>query len=302
MSEMPQSGLLGQLENIQSRLEAQEILLKSETEGLKEQLKLSREISELRSDLGKTVGSMKLLGLAGTVVVAVLGFVGYASLKSIVDDARKTTESAARDNIELSRAYALASGKQNDAAIEIFLRAFDRNPYDPSVLAPLLHAYDETENWEAAEEVIQRIERDLPKLKKITDPAVLNNIAVIRIQEGVQDPQKLADGVRWLEATRWKISPDDADGLTYLNVNFWLAALVKGNLQQAKAYASQISAARSSVLLDPWSKVRNWRFFKIWLSKNPRLEPQVREMWITQLDKLESFRKGGQAAGSAVPR
>jgi hypothetical protein len=174
----------------------------------------------------------------------------------------------------------------------------EQHPYYPTVLAPLLQAFDETENWEDGENAIRRMEKNEKEVGKINDPYLLNNMAVLRIEQGVEDPQKLANGIQWLKKSELYIPPGDADSLTNMNINFWIAALAKPDLEEARVYASRIAVPDSSISLDPWSKVRNWRFFRVWLKKNPKWEPEVKKMWTEQKDKLEAQQKGGQRGAS----
>ena len=78
------------------------------------------------------------------------------------------------------------------------------------------------------------------------------------------------------------------DALTYLSFNLWLASLAELDLPKAKEYASRISVPGSTVKLDPWKKVKSWRFFKLWLQKNPKLEPEVARMYEEQRIKLSA--------------
>jgi hypothetical protein len=160
--------------------------------------------------------------------------------------------------------------------------------------------YDETENWEDGENAIRQMEKNEKEVSKINDRYLLNNIAALRIEQGVEDPQKLANGIQWLKKSERYIPPEDADSLTYMNINFWLAALAKPDLEEAKVYASRIAVPDSSISLDPWSKVRKWRFFRVWLKKNPKWEPAVERMWTPQRDKLEALKKGGPLGRTAT--
>jgi hypothetical protein len=45
--------------------------------------------------------------------------------------------------------------------------------------------------------------------------------------------------------------------------------------------------------LEPWSKVHQWRFFRIWLRKNPRSEPVVQKMWDESRNTLNKMQNGG---------
>ena len=108
----------------------------------------------------------------------------------------------------------------------------------------------------------------------------------------MNDPAKLKSGVDYLKRSAGFIPGDDEDALTYFHINSWLAALAAQDVDTAKKEAPQIAVKNSTVILDEWYRVRRWRFFKDLLKKNPGLEPQIKEMWEEQKNKLADMRKG----------
>lgn len=300
----PNPDPFAQLEDLKKEVVEQGMLFKAETDSIREQLKLSKEIGDLRTDYEKTLGAAKLLASLASIVVAIIvflaGLVGYERYKAFEQRTELRLESELDENIKLLKAYTFMAGKQYDSAIELLKTVSEHRPYDPTVLAPLLLAYDETENWEDGESAIRRMEKNEKEASKINDRDLLNNIAILRIEQGVEDPQKLANGIQWLKKSERYTSPGDADSLTNMNVNFWMAALAKPDLEEARVYASRIAVPDSSISLDPWFKVRNWRFFRVWLKKNPKWEPEVKRMWIEQRDRLQALQKGGPLGHSAT--
>lgn len=273
--------------------------LKAELVSLTEQFKLGKEISDLRGEFNKTIGSAKLFITAFSIIVAALGIAGYKTTKDIEGDVQKRIEAQnnnlqaqAERELALSRAYGALTRKEYDSAIRIFEEQFEPNPYDLAVIVPLLNAYDSTDNWDEAEKRILRLEQDDQKLNKTSDAALFNNVALIRIEEGVDDPVKLQSGINYLKRSSIFIRADDEDAWTYFHINSWLAALAARDMVMAEKEASQIAVRDSTVTLDEWYKVRRWKFFRHLLRKNPELELSIKKMWETQREKLDNMHKG----------
>ena len=280
-------------------LAQEQAVFRTQVEFLKEQFKLAKEISDLRADFNKAVGTVKRFGTALTLSAAVLGIAGYKSYIDFEKEAQKKLEAYTQTLRELTekesaraRAYSALMRREYDSAIRIFEQQFELNPYDLDVTVPLLNAYDETDNWEEAEKRIVRLEQDEQQLSRINDSLLLNNIAVIRIQEGVDDPAKLESGANYLKRSAAFIRGDDEDSWTYFHINSWLAALAARDMTMARKEANQIAVKNSTVTLDEWYKVRKWRFFRQLFRQNARLEPEVAKMWEEQKKKLLAMRTG----------
>jgi len=293
----PNPDLSAEVASLKKLVRRQMARRKLEIDSLKEQLKLSKSFSQLRIDYERKIGTGKLLlWLVPAVFSVILAAFGWAGYKKLSDFERRIESRLVREtesNIELSRAFTYLSARHFESAIDILNKAFERDPYDAAVLGGLFYAYDETENWEEAESKIERLEKDEKRLSRLNDPDVLNIIGALRVQEGVEDPQKLANGIEWLRKSERLTVPDETERLTNLNVNFWLAAIAKGDMNEAKVYAARIPVRNSTVTLEPWSKVHRWRFFKIWLRKNPRSEPVVQKMWDESRNGLNKMQNGG---------
>jgi chorismate mutase len=306
-------GLREEFQALQSAIDGSKV----EIDSVKERLKLAKEIADLKTDYEKTIGVAKLFAAVGVPLILsvlglggfVLGLVGIHKIEDIeakaqlrADEAFKKVESGAssrvneeleqvRDDLDISKAYEKMSRGQFHSAISILSGVLPRRPFDPEVLATLLHAYDQTENWEEGEMVLSKLEENPQELAKINDWDLLNNMAVIRIQEGIEDPRKLRTGTAWLERSRQFIPAGNADALTYFNLNCWLASLAEGDLQSARKYASSIAQPGSTASLDSWEKVSHWRFFKIWLKEHSSLKAEVKEMYSVQKKRIEDAQK-----------
>lgn len=285
--------LSAEVASLKRQLRRQMARRKLEINSLKEQLKLSKSFFQLRIDYERKIRTGKLLLAAFSIILTALGWAGYKKLSDFERHIESRLVRETESNIELSRAFTYLSARHFESAIDILNKAFERDPYDAAVLGGLLYAYDETENWEEAESKIEKLEKDEKRLSLLNDPDVLNVIGALRVQEGVEDPQKLTNGIEWLRKSERLTAPDDTERLTNLNINFWLAAIAKGDMNEAKLCAARIPVHSSTVTLEPWSKVHQWRFFRIWLRKNPRSEPVVQRMWDESRNALNKMQNGG---------
>jgi len=276
-------GRLAELRMALARLEEQ---TKSQMDSLQKQMELSKQVEALRSEVHQELSYFRWIGVSATIVIAVAGvvggLVGYKSFSDYVGTVKQDV-TVRLDRIssyyyDFSRANSLLLAKRWDEAIPPLIRCLEDNLYDESVLTWLLNAYDETERWEDAKDLIVRLKRDEKRYRQLKDPMTYNNMAVVQIGLGLDDQELLEEARRNLERARQLVAGDDREALSYINFNFWEYWVVKNDFEQAQQYVASLRGLPHPK--DDWETAKkDWKIFRLYLSKNPTKERQVMAMW-----------------------
>ncbi len=266
-----------------ARLEEQ---LKAQAEDLSKQLAISQQLSTVQTQLGY----FKITGVALGFILTIAAFFGVKNFNDVVNTATRGLYTRVEQNGDFAEGATLAQVHDYSDAIPHLVRSLEKDPYDEAILIQLLDAYAQTERWEESTNLVDRLQEDQRRFSGLRNPLTYNNMAASEIRHGLYDPKSLEQGYQHLKTALQLANQDDSELHGWIYLNFWDYWLVKGDLQQAKAYVTLLRPLPSRPSA-PWNIVSKSRFFHMYLTDHPERAPALRTMW-------EEIRAGTRTAST----
>jgi hypothetical protein len=277
--------------DLTSRIDAQEkdvAALKSDRANFEKQIQLYGSLiekaeavrQETRRDLFKVIA-------VGSALALVAGLVGIPTIKSYL--ARAADKQAARVSSVIdplldfqyaySRGAGLLAARNFKAAVPFLMRCFKGHEYDPTILAPLLNALDEADDWVGGKQVLDRLQQQPGELLKIEDALTWNNLAVVETDVGVTDPAYLSLARQSLDRAAALVHEDDRENRRFILENFWILDVVTHRNAQAQERIKGLLALNDSST-PTWDRVRDYKVLKVHFGSDSEGLAAAGAMWI----------------------
>ena len=257
-------------------------------DALTAQIAVTKELESLK----RQITQFKTLATVVALIAATFGIKSFLDVRRTIDDTlKKTADDTANYYSDLLTGYAHMSSQNYYAAIPVLEGCFQNRRqlgkhYDPSVIAPLLMAYNEVDDWESAEKTIEVLEQNDAALNGLRDAWVYLNIGSIRVQEALDDPNKLTTGMYWLKQAVQFVPPGDTEMRRDISLALWMASLTQRDLQSSRRYIAQAMVnSNPPAWLSSWEQLNESRFFRQLFTKFPELQTPVRAMWTLQMQR-----------------
>lgn len=238
-----------------------------------ERLAVSERLGKIEEEHNSWKTLAKYLSITaaiGTVVIgilgAILGWLGLKSFDSIVHS-------------EIDRRFSFYSDLSNGlayhdkfpaSAIPYLQRCFEERPFEEPVVAALLLASDNADNWDAGQIVLDRLARDPTKATTFRDPITYNLIGVAALNLALARPEYRSYAERSFEQGMRIVTPDNLYAIWYLHFNKW-RLLFANQDSRADQEIALLKKLNPPADMDSWEKARTWKWFTILRTTNPKL-------------------------------
>jgi tetratricopeptide (TPR) repeat protein len=245
---------------------------------------IKKDFSDLNTNVKVESNFYKWVGVSGVFVALVfaavgilLGALGISQWHDIINKLKSNVEQTSNYQSALARGMALANGRYPQAAIEPLRKCYAETPQDEAVAGTLLWSYEETDRWENAEIIANKMSEDFG-IERIKDSWVLNNIGRAFLYEGQSDPAKLALAGKYLERAAENLE-GDADERDVLE-NLWVYYLFKGEIPKAEETLKKAVAVKSSKGpwgREEWQKEMDWSLFRYLAERNKSMNANAKK-------------------------
>jgi hypothetical protein len=234
------------------------------------------EVQEIKHDIERKWNYVRIAGAIGSVVVAVLGAVGYRSFSDI----SRTVNNKVAQDVEAQRTFygdlmagtALTIEKNYTAAIPKLKKCFDeKHTYDKSVLIPLLESINLTDDWDDAAPILKKLRSDPMKFDQINDATVYRVIGAIEVQSGlsqrstgipVEGSARMDQGFSLLKHALAITAPNDVGTRMHILNNLWLYHIANGQIPEALEDVEALERLSEDAKVYGWSNIQKWRCLK----------------------------------------
>lgn len=238
---------------------------------------IRKDFSDLKTDFKTDSNFYKWMSISGVFVALVLGAFGVKQWQDITGTLQSKVKKTGDYQNDLAVGLALANGRSPQAAIEPLARCYAETPKDEAVAGTLLWSYEETDSWEKAETIANKIVEDFG-IDRIRDPWLLNNIGRALLYEGQSNPSKLAEAGKYMERASEKLKgdPEERD----VHENLWVYYLFKGDIPQAEKSLKRATEVRSSKGRwgpEDWQREMDWSVFRYLAEQNKSMNADAKK-------------------------
>jgi hypothetical protein len=224
--------------------------------------------------------SWKTLAKYITITVSIIGFLlGWLGVSSINKFLRQQVDHKLGYSENL--AYGLSLMDKHPAfAVQHLLLCFQDKPFDEPLVASLLTAADDADDWDTLRLVIGELRKHPIKADSFSKPLTYNSIGVAELNLGFEDKSHFALAREALMKGIQIASGNKPEDLWWLHTNLWRYYLAVDEIEHAKQEVAIAKKFDPPPNADSWAKAAEWTWFKAFFASEHKIDKkQIEEMY-----------------------